>query len=417
MKSFKDYTVLLEGSTEAAKEMEYVLVDAVGGKSGKRSYPNLRPFALKRYPEKKNASILLAKEILRNAGINKRGGRMSKSATVSAEWLGNNKTPKTDIILADMKVSLKKGSSQIMSGGSAESLSTFNVAAKKAIKGDLPKIAAQVQAGIEKLLPAYKSTEKGGADIQKFGGTVYKNTAKGKSLEKKLANAKSAKYKADIQKQLDDITLSKTVKKKSDKGYGQLDKDQVLREANVLNSKLTKQFTQLFENLDFKKEFVFEAMTGKVKFGGNEGTADHFLVVDFDGSGKLNKVTSSQDSYVSKILSQVKPKVRFKTTAVKKVIDGVKSKTGHYDFRSTVGLLYTAADNTKNEINNMMNSGELEYLSEGFFDFVSKAWKKFKSFVSNLIEKVTNFITQSVNNMMEYFDLKPSIIFKNNVKW
>ena len=152
MKSFKDYTVLLEGSTEAAKEMEYVLVDAVGGKSGKRSYPNLRPFALKRYPEKKNASILLAKEILRNAGINKRGGRMSKSATVSAEWLGNNKTPKTDIILADMKVSLKKGSSQIMSGGSDESMSTFEVAAEKAVKGKLSDIAKEVQKGIKSLM-------------------------------------------------------------------------------------------------------------------------------------------------------------------------------------------------------------------------------------------------------------------------
>ena len=30
------------------------------------------------------------------------------------------------------------------------------------------------------------------------------------------------------------------------------------------------------------KEFVFEAMTGKVKFDDNEGTATHFLVVDFD---------------------------------------------------------------------------------------------------------------------------------------
>ena len=417
MRSFKDYTVITEGSTEAAKEMEYVLVDAAGGRSGKKSYPNLRPYALKRYPEKKNASILLAQEILKNAGINKKGGRMSKSATVASGWLGTNKTPKTDIILSNMKVSLKKGSSQIMSGSSAESLSTFNVAAEKTIKGDLPKIAKQVQEGIEKLLPSYKSTEKGGADIQKFGGKVYKNTAKGKSLEKKLASAKSAKYKADIQKQLDDITISTTVKKKGDKNYGKLDKDKVLREANVLNYKLTKQFTQLFENLDFKKEFVFEAMTGKVKFGGNEGTADHFLVVDFDGSGKLSKVTSSQDPYVSKILSQVKPKVRFKSTAVKKIVDGKSSKTGHYGFRSTVGLLYTAADNTKNEINNMMNSGELEYLSEGFFDFISRAWNKFKAFARNLIEKVQNFIIQSVDNMMEYFDINPSVIFRNNVNW
>ena len=34
--------MLAEGSTEAAKEMEYVLVDAAGGDSGKTAYPNLR---------------------------------------------------------------------------------------------------------------------------------------------------------------------------------------------------------------------------------------------------------------------------------------------------------------------------------------------------------------------------------------
>ena len=79
--------------------------------------------------------------------------------------------------------------------------------------------------------------------------------------------------------------------------------------------------------------------------------------------------------------------------------------------------MYDAADNTQNEINDMMNTGELEYLSEGFFDFVSTAWNKFKSFVSNLIEKVKDFITQSVNNMMEFFDIQPQISFRNNIKW
>jgi len=391
MKSFKDYAILIEGSTEAAIEMEFALVDAAKGTSGKKSYPNLRKYAVKRYPNSKKPSLDLASEILDKVNIAKKGGRMSKSATVNKPtWKGSNKTPKTDIIIDGKKISLKKGSSQIMSGGIDETMSTFEVAAKNSIQGDLSDIAKQVQSGISKLMPSYKSTEKGGIDIQKYGGTIYKNT----------------KLKKGV--------ISTTVKKKGDKTYGKLDKDKVLREANDLNNKLTKQFAKLFENLDFKKEFVFEAMTGKVKFNNNDGTADHFLVVDFDGSAKLNQVNSSSDSYVSKILSQVKPNVKFKSTAVKTVKDG---KTGNYAFRSVVGLMYDAADNTKNEINDMMNSGELEYLSEGFFDFISKAWNKFKSFVSNLIEKVTNFITQSVNNMMEFFDVQPQIKFRNNVKW
>ena len=49
---------------------------------------------------------------------------------------------------------------------------------------------------------------------------------------------------------------------------------------------------------DFSREFTFEAMTGKVKFGGNDGTADHFLVTDYEGlKPTIHKVTSSSDAY------------------------------------------------------------------------------------------------------------------------
>ena len=79
--------------------------------------------------------------------------------------------------------------------------------------------------------------------------------------------------------------------------------------------------------------------------------------------------------------------------------------------------MYNAAVKTQNEVYDMMNSGELEYLSEGFFDFIAKAFKKFKSFVSNLIKKVTNWIKKSLNNVIEYFELEPKIGFKNNIRW
>jgi hypothetical protein len=299
-----------------------------------------------------------------------------------------------------------------MSGGSDEAMSTFKVAAEKAVKGKLSDIAKEVQKGITELQKSYKSEQQGGIDIQKYGGNVYKNTTLGKSLEKKIADEKNNTKKTELQKQLKAITISTTVKTKQT--YGKLDKDDILREANDKNNQLTKSFTKLFDDKDFKKEFVFEAMTGKVKFNDNDGTANYFLVVDFDGSAELNQVTSSSDKYVGKILSQVSPSVKFKSTAIKTVKDG---KTGNYAFRSVVGLMYDAADNTQNEINDMMNTGELEYLSEGFFDFVSTAWNKFKSFVSNLIEKVKDFITQSVNNMMEFFDIQPQISFRNNIKW
>ena len=434
--------VITEGAEAAAKEMEFALVGAAQG-TGKKEYPSLRPYALKKYPHPKGTKATakekksygpeavnkLATEILKNAGIKKlTGGKMTVSAKVNTKkWKGRNKTPKTDIVINKMKISLKTGSSQLMSGGSDESLSTFNVAAEKSVKGKLSDIAKEVQTGIENLQASYKSEQQGGLDIQKYGGNVYKDTKKGKALEKAVAGDKSAAAKK-IQIWLDDpkktgeisykkitaFKISTTVKKKGTKTYGKLDIDETLRDANAANKKLTKSFTKLFETEEFKREFVYEAMTGAVKFDGNPGTADHFLVVGYDGSAKLNVVNSSTDTYVGTILSKVSPSVKFKTSSVTTVKDG---KTGNYRFRSVVGLMYDAADNTKNEINNMMNSGELEYLSEGFFDFVSRAWKKFKSFVSKLIGKVKDFITQSVNNMMEFFDIEPKISFTNNVKW
>ena len=131
--------MLAEGSTEAAKQMEFVLVDAAGGDSGQSGKYKDLSAAIK----KKGISdpLELGKTILDKVGLLDKGGenRMSVSASVNSKnwpddgtpmWSGGNKTPKTDIIIADNKISLKKGSSQLMSGGLEESISTFNVAVR-----------------------------------------------------------------------------------------------------------------------------------------------------------------------------------------------------------------------------------------------------------------------------------------------
>ncbi len=384
--------MLAESSTKAAKEIEYVLVDAAGGDSGKTKYTNLEPYALK---NNFDSSLDLGKAILDkiSSKLTLDGtARMSVSADVSDKWLGSNKTPKTDIIIAKNKISLKKGASQIMSGGPDESLSTFHTALE-AIGGtgkfskDLLRLASEVETGIMRLMPSHVGTQKGGADIQKKGGTVYKNT---KMKTGPIANVKA----------------------------GSFDKDTVLKEGDALNLKLKKQFADLFAgNLEFKKEFVFEAMTGKVKFGGNEGTADSFLVVDYDGSAEYNVVKNSKAPYVTKILSKVNPDVKFKSTAVTTTKNKITTKTGHYRFWSTVGLMYTAAVKANNEAYDLVHSGEVEYLSEGFFDAIKRAWNKFKSFVKNLVKKVQKWIKQSANNMMEFLELKPDIKFNNEIVW
>ena len=48
---------------------------------------------------------------------------------------------------------------------------------------------------------------------------------------------------------------------------------------------------------------------------------------------------------------------------------------------------------------------------------IKRAWNKFKTFVSSLVKKVINWVSQSAKNMMEYFELQPTIRFRNNIKW
>ena len=395
--SIDRYITLTEGSTEAAKEMEYVLVDAAGGDAGRKGiYKHLKPYAEKEFTMSKTPSIDLGKLILKNARLTNTGGtgknRMSNNKySTSKQWTGRNKTPKTDIIINGVHISLKKGSSQIMSGGSAESLSTFNAALNALPKKFNRKITDEVQLGIESLMDKHVGKSMGGIDVQKKGGKVYQDTKKKKGF---IGNVKANSF----------------------------DADDVLVDADKLNKKLTKSFQDLFdESEDFKREFTFEAMTGKVKFGNNEGTAKAFLVVDFDGSADYHKVGSSTDGYVQSILSQVNPNVKFKSTSQQKkkadlLGDGI-TKTGHYRFWSTVGLMYKAVAKTQGEIYDMMNSGEVEYLSEGFFDFIKRAWSKFKSFVGRLVQKVISWVSKSAKNMMEYFELRPNISFRNNVRW
>jgi len=394
MKTFKQY-MLAEGSTEAAKQMEFVLVDAAGGDSGQgRKYKDLSS-AIK----KKEISdpLVLGKTILDKVGLLNKGGdtRMSESASVNSKnwpddgtpmWTGGNKTPKTDIIIASKKISLKKGSSQLMSGGIKESLSTFNVAARNTKGFDKfnNALALKIEKGIEDLMPSKLGEFMGGADLQKKGGTVYKNTRK-----------KRGKIK--------------------DIDPGTFDLDNTLKSADGHNKLLKKEFTTFFDgNQDFMKEFVFEAMTGKVKFDDNEGTATHFLVVDFDGDGHLENVLTSADAYVSKILPRVKPEVRFKSSAQKK--KGV-GKTGFYNFRSVIQLSYTAQSKAVKEVYDMVDSGKLQYLSEGFMDAMKRAWNKTKKFVANLWKKVKEWVASSVNRMMDFLGITPDVKFKNEIIW
>ena len=361
---------LNEGSTEAAKEMEYLLVHVSNGRipPAKKKFKNLKPYAIKngfKTPED------LGRKILKNAGLSGRSGSMVDAQEVNKPtWKGNNKTPKTDIIIDKNKISLKKGSSQLMSGGPAESGSTFEVAASK-VKGmqkKLDGLAKECEEGIANLMPSTVGTQKGGKDVQVKAGTF--------------------------------------------------DKDKILKAADDFNLELKQKFRGLFEkNKEFAQEFVFEAMTGKVKFKDNLGTATHFLVVDFDGSADYHKVSKSTDPYVKKILPKVNPDVKFKSTSIKKTLDGKATKTGYYRFWSVVGLGYKAAVAQTEELMREVDSGNMVYMSEGFMDKLKSIYSKVKEVVTKAFNAIKDWLVSSVLNFADFLGLTPDVKFNNTVNW
>jgi hypothetical protein len=366
----KVQSYLTEGSTEAAKEMEYLLVHVSKGRipAAKKNFKNLKPYAIKngfKTPED------LGKQILKNAGLSGTSGSMVDNQPVNKPtWKGDNTTPKTDIIIDRKKISLKKGSSQLMSGGPAESGSTFEVAASKVrgMQKQLDALAKECEEGIKNLMPSTLGTEKGGADAQKAAGTF--------------------------------------------------NKDEVLKSADDFNLELKNKFRALFKsNVPFAKEFVFEAMTGKVKFNDNNGTATHFLVVDFDGSAEFHQVKKSSDRYVATVLPKVNPDVKFKSTSQKKVIDGKETKTGYYRFWSVVGLGYKAAVAKTEELMNEVENGNMVYMSEGFLDTLQSIWKAVKKVVSDAFTAIKDWLVSSALNFAEFLGLELDISFSNEIRW
>jgi len=232
----------------------------------------------------------------------------------------------------------------------------------------LDALAKECEEGIENLMPAKLGVEKGGVDAQKAAGTF--------------------------------------------------DKDEVLKAADDFNLALKDKFRALFKsNVPFAKEFVFEAMTGKVKFNDNDGTATHFLVVDFDGSAEFHQVKKSSDKYVAKILPKVNPDVKFKSASQKKVISGKETKTGYYRFWSVVGLGYKAAVAKTEELMHQVENGNMVYMSEGFIDKLKSIYAAVKKVITDAFNAIKDWLLSSALNFAEFLGLELDITFTNDITW
>jgi len=350
MKNFNEFSELLSEGRSRGESMEEVIIAAVNGK----------PQGNAKHDIDKEAGVKVAK-FLAKKGFRGKGKVLgADNYPVSAEWAefwpgkvpGSTKTPKTDFTVGKARISLKSGSAaQLMSGGRNESIATFNAALNSTKSSIAPKVVKKIEKMLDGLAPASVAA-----------GGLKDEIAKGK--------------------------------------------DKVVMAADKAHKEMMKELGTLFtSNKEFANAFAFEAMSGEVKFGGSMAACSHFLVCDFDGTKtSLHKVTDK--AYVSKIAKQMNLSVRFKTTSVKKKIDGKEVKTGEYRYWSVVGLIVNKLTEEFEELENNPD------LNEGM---TSDLLMKAKEWMSRIFAKITDYMLQSTAHFMKFMQIQPVVSIASNI--
>ena len=360
MKTFKEYRQLSEGSTTAAYDMEKVIVSAAGG-------PKFKSKLIK--DDQK-----VGKKIIKSLKLSGKGSFPKNSYPATDEWSsyfgprgakGSTLTPKTDLLIGNKRISLKTGDAQLMSGGPPEARATFYTAAKKSntLK---TKLIKDLGKHMDNLLPT--------TDLSKIG-------VKGS--------------KTDLEK------------------AGKFAEVEILKKADDAHQAFKKDLRDAFsKNPAFAEAFTFEAMTGNTKFGKSIGTAEFFLVTDYDGNAKIHNAFKDS-SYVKKIAKQVKPDVKFKSTqntsSQLKSPTNPKGKTGFYTFWSAVGV------GVKMVVQEEVEKGPM--LNEGILDMIKRAYNKAKDWLSNFWDKVKKMVGDTWDSLLSFMALEPVVKFNNKIKW
>jgi len=354
MKTFKQH--LTEGVTSAAFEMERVIVAAAGGP----------PYKLKDKKIAKDAG----KKIVKKLKLKGKGAMPENTYNVTPDWASNfpdgkvpgaTKTPKTDFLIGDKRISLKTGGeAQLMSGGKSEATATFYAACKA---GKIP-----VRGAVKKLEKQFSSM---------IAATVPK--VKGNAAEL-VKNQKS----------------------------------ELVNKTNDIHQNFKKDLRAMFaKDKNFAFHFTFEAMTGVQKFGRkNVGAAQYFLITDWSGDNTSVHDAFKEKSYVKKIAGKVRPEARFKSGSQKKVDPNTRitKKTGYYSIYSAVGLGLTKMQEELDVI-------EGDILTEAVLDKIKGVWNKFVNYIKQMLQKVVEWIGDSWQRLVQFLDLEPQIYFNNNPTW
>jgi hypothetical protein len=296
---------------------------------------------LSEWPEWYNDYLVPAQNIVKEAFGNSANGVMkhfgASSAELTEQWnryfiqttgkpaSGTTKTPKTDMFIGNMHISLKKaGGSQLMSGGKAETLATLAAAYEN--------------------IPESVKTKHLETAWSKLMSTIERDFIKvdlpaGKSIG-------SFKTDTDID---DEDEVTKTVVN-------------ALRNQKVM----TETIRSILELPEAKMEVVREAMTGQKKFADEIARATHIMVFDPEGGGKYKRVDNAVVSQYARVTDF---NISFKSSGV-----------GGASWTALKGIVKEdvelSNDILKSIISETYRECKIEFMTENIFSRAGKAIKR-----------------------------------------
>ena len=366
--------------------------------------------AQKFYPNYEESATLTAKSFseFAKSKMTQYGGGGGKK-NLSSFWIekgGTNGTPKTDIYTKNYNISLKKkGGSQLASGGSGETISSFYAALEymgvdRNAKKDIDKIMKQIEDNFAKI----------------------RNRDLTAGLAKKIATGKK---KVDLTPKLKkDVKLFTT----TEKFHKELNKEII----DVLSFE---------KNPLFREWYCFEVMSGYKKFSNKQAVAS--VCIEFNpDNGKISKFIPVTSDGKSGGLSGDTPKI---SREVKSIASKMKIfsawKTGDGSPASVIRVLpasflpykeppLTFSDIIKDELNNDKVANkifanlneELEQLDE--FALIGKIFNKLKGMTSRAkfwltqlfkkiiakvhvaLEKIKEMGTKLFENLFKFFNIE-----------
>lgn len=321
----------------------------------------------------------IVKRMSAKKSLEKFSGQRIPTSTI---WVKNSggksqDEPKTDIISKDavLKVSVKKGPSQLMSPEKKEAIATFKVVAAAS------NISKKAESDIIAILNRFaeRTTTLG------FNTTELSN-ADPKELTGNKINVKA--------KQVYDL-------------------------AYQAHKEMEKKLNALFENnVDFERQFLFEAASGYIKFNNNEGTANYMLAISNDVKHvKLKRMFSSKDEAITSILGKIKVSPSMKSNSYKK-----EGKKVGYAFYSSLRIHLQDVMKTSSKITEMQIKLEQNKhaLNEAWYTdlvgkvktFILKIWNKLIAIAKWIEEKLNvliDYATKSFDNLLEVAEVEPDV--------